>query len=246
MPCRRAALLTPAIALATIAWAGGPSAAAQTQGGYDVSWPQCGATLPAAPAFGVVGVTDGLPYSTNPCLATEYTWAAGSGTPALYMNLAEPGRRSVHWNRGGPRPCSGSSSDTGCAYDYGWQAAQAAFSAAASTVTGSPAASAWWLDIETGNTWSSSSSLNRADIQGALDALAAKHVAGLGVYSTASQWRTITGGWTVAAPVAADWLAGAGSSAQAATWCTTVSGFSGGRVTLVQYPAGAYDGDVAC
>lgn len=74
---------------------GGGSTAAT---GYDVSWPQCGSTLPTSTAFGIVGVNDGLANNTNPCLADELTWAANTsngsaGTPEvqLYVNTADPG-----------------------------------------------------------------------------------------------------------------------------------------------------------
>lgn len=40
--------------------------------GYDVSYPQCGGRLPKDLAFGIVGVSDGLAYGQNPCLAQQY------------------------------------------------------------------------------------------------------------------------------------------------------------------------------
>jgi hypothetical protein len=215
--------------------------------GYDVSWPQCGSRLPSGAIFAVVGVTYGLPYSANPCLASEYKWGRSTGrAPDLYMNLAEPGNGSVHWNKGGPRPCSGASNDAGCAYDYGWEAAAAAWSVAAAD---NPAASRWWVDIETGNTWAATPALNTADIQGAVDSLASLGARATGVYSTGYQWGQITGGASLAASsvgAPADWLAGASSATKATSWCTGKPGFSGGRISVVQYPAGSFDGDVTC
>lgn len=65
----------------------------------------------------------------------------------------------------------------------------------------------------------------------------------LGVYSTAAQWKQITGGETLAAP---DWVAGASSASQALSWCTPSYSFNGGPVTVVQYPAGSFNGNAAC
>ncbi|MDE2281571.1 MAG: hypothetical protein KGJ92_02215, partial [Actinomycetales bacterium] len=61
--------------------------------GYDISFPQCGGTLPTGMGFGIVGVNDGRPYTTNPCLATEIQWATSSlaATPQFYVNTANPG-----------------------------------------------------------------------------------------------------------------------------------------------------------
>lgn len=56
-------------------------------------------------------------------------------------------------------------------------------------------------------------------------------------------------GWNAAAHALAvpNWVAGASSAAQARSWCTLgTKSFTGGPVALVQYPAGAYDGDIAC
>ena len=42
--------------------------------GNDVSYPQCGSTLPGAPAFGIVGVNGGLANDLNPCLGPSSSY----------------------------------------------------------------------------------------------------------------------------------------------------------------------------
>jgi len=213
-----------------------------TVGGYDISWPQCNNPYPANPAFGIVSASDGLAYSDNRCLASEYAWAAGAARPpGFYMNTADPGSQSVHWTTPGPRACGGSSDDLGCAYNYGWNAADHAFAYAAAQTTGT-ATTVWWLDIETSNTWSANTAANNADITGMIDYFQAKLLT-VGVYSTKFQWTQITGGLALAVP---NWVAGATSSSQAASWCSGAYSFTGGPVSVVQYPAGSFDGDVAC
>ena len=94
----------------------------------------------------------------------------------------------------------------------------------------------WWLDVETGNSWSTSNlALNRDAIQGAVDRL---NQTGLpvGVYSTASMWKTITGGSFTPNGLAADWVA-AGS-------CSTP--FTTSPVWLTQSTFGGVDHDTAC
>src|SRR5262249_7506279 len=162
----------------------------------------------------------------------EFSWAATAPhAPGVYMNTANPGAQSVRWTLPGPKSCGGASDDLGCAYNYGWNAAVHAFEDP--TAQGANP-TAWWLDIETHNTWSTSATSNLADIQGMIDYLGAQGRT-VGVYSTGFQWNTITGGAALAVP---NWVAGASSVSQAASWCTTSRSFSGGVVALVQYPAG--------
>ena len=39
--------------------------------GNDISWPNCTSKVSTSTKFGIVGVTAGLGYSTNPCLTKE-------------------------------------------------------------------------------------------------------------------------------------------------------------------------------
>lgn len=94
-------------ALAAAGGHGGGGGSSSTTGN-DVSYPQCGSTLPSSPAFGIVGVNDGLANNLNPCLGpsatypsysqSELYWAVARSTGAttqpkasLYVNTADPG-----------------------------------------------------------------------------------------------------------------------------------------------------------
>ncbi|MHB1924408.1 MAG: hypothetical protein ACYCSJ_06945 [Acidimicrobiales bacterium] len=84
------------------------SATAPVAPGYDVSYPQCGSSLPSGGAFGIVGLNDGLANNLNPCLGpssaypsytqSELYWSVASSTgqssqpkSSLYLNTADPG-----------------------------------------------------------------------------------------------------------------------------------------------------------
>src|ERR1039457_2468788 len=62
-----------------------------TPGGNDVSYPQCGVTLPSQQAFGIVGVNEGLANTTNPCLADEKAWAPPL-IPRKHLGLVQRGQ----------------------------------------------------------------------------------------------------------------------------------------------------------
>jgi len=216
--------------------------------GYDVSYPQCGGSLPANPAFGIVGVSDGLAYGENPCLAQQYAWAlAAPKAPAFYMNTGNPGSLAtrVNWYaQNGPEPCS-RTNEAGCAYNYGFHAARDAFEYASlqSSVSAATTA-AWWLDVETMNSWSTDHSLNVRDIQGSIDYLrTTAGVATVGIYSTGYQWGQITGGANLGVTVP-NWVAGALNVKRAPGMCSST--FSGGKVRLVQYISGGFDANYVC
>jgi hypothetical protein len=225
--------------------------------GYDVSYPQCGAKLPGGGTLAVVGVTNGLPWSTNPCLASEFAWASRKPQAAeFYMNTANPFTASSHWAARagtGPRKCANLADPASqdCAYNYGWNSALDAVQRAAAATTQAIAGShAWWLDVETGNSWNGTTAANAADLQGSVDYLRAQGVGAIGIYSTGFQWGQVTGGYQVGAkgslPAPTNWVAGASSARDAGGWCRPSYSFSGGRVTMVQYPSGSFDGDLIC
>jgi hypothetical protein len=229
---------------------GGP----RTPRGYDISYPQCGSPLPSNPSFTIIGVNGGRVFSTNPCLAAEIAWGGGAAAE-LYANTGNPGPAlSSFWPYGqiSPRFCDGVNPDTvDCAYDYGWNAAQHSFQTAQAAygslgITTSPAATRWWLDVETSNSWRDDAALNVAALQGELDSLRSAGVAQLGFYSTTSQWTTITGGTTAFSP-APSWGAGAPSERSARSLCAnTLTSFTGGPLAMVQYMYQGFDADVRC
>ena len=250
-----------------------PVTPAPTSVGYDVSWPQCDQILPTRPAFAVVGVNGGLANNTNPCLSSQLAWAAGAvgqtrePPVALYVNTANPpadeaawwptssnypvGSRSVVPNPYGV--CTGDDTPA-CSYVYGY--AKAYDNA---TVRGvpDPASYFWWLDVETDNTWSPDLIANRAALEGMThyyrDIL---KVAGVGIYSTGSQWSRIVGGLgpvtSGTAPARPSnlnglpsWLAGARSLAGAQAHCS-LTALTGGTVTVTQYLMDNLDHNYSC
>lgn len=87
---------------------GGGGQTSSSVAGNDISYPQCGSSFPAAPAFGIVGLTGGLANDLNPCFGpsasyptygeSELYWAVASsvgGTgqqkASLYVSTADPG-----------------------------------------------------------------------------------------------------------------------------------------------------------
>src|SRR3954454_12450145 len=100
-------VLTPVSALAAKKPPKGRGDAGAT--GYDVSYPQCGGALPPSPSFGIVGVNNGIVYSSNPCLASQYAWAVNATSTtgpkvSFYANTANPGPSSSHWPTGATTP----------------------------------------------------------------------------------------------------------------------------------------------
>ena len=245
-----------------------PSAAVGATG-HDVSAPQCGRTLPEIGAFGIVGVNGGRAFSENPCFATEYEWAKRRpAAPGVYVNTGNPAPRSdFYWPASGSRDpalCRDATStrDPGCAYDYGWHAAAKAL-AVADRVDPGLRNRTWWLDVETANSWNGDGTANAADLQGAVDLLRSKGVARVGLYSTAYQWRTITGGYTASSAATFRtawrpaftpryrletlplWIATTGDLAAAKAACSTT--FTGAPAQLVQYVDGSgIDANYVC
>ncbi len=238
------AVVAVCLALAGLGVAAGPALASgplYTRGavGYDSSTYQCG--LPARGAFAVVGVTNGRPFTHNPCVAAEL--ASAPGAPAVYMNTGYSPVYASHVTAGCSARAAGVSGTAiqRQAYAIGCSEAETARSDLYSA-TGKRVRS-WWLDVETANSWSDTNLLlNRAALRGAIDFLKARGAI-LGLYSTSRQWTEVTGGW--AAPgFDGNWVAGAGSSAQAAAMCG--DSITGAPVWLVQFVRQGLDADRAC
>lgn len=100
-----AVLAVPALAAPALAktHGGGHGGGLSGGTGVDVSYPQCGSTLPTGQAFGIVGVNGGLANDYNSCLRSEWTYALGSaGTTKqakaqAYLNTGDPGNTVADW-----------------------------------------------------------------------------------------------------------------------------------------------------
>lgn len=228
--------------------------------GNDVSWPQCGTELPRPAEFAVFGVNAGRPDTTNPCLAAQLAWAAGTATAAdgspvpVYVNTANPGPNGSWWwpasnaydGNALTNPygvCDGTSSPA-CAYVYGYAMA---FEDANLRGVPDPAHRVWWLDAETGNSWSADPTANKADMEG-MTAYLASIGAAVGIYSTAQQFDEIA---AVIDPGSnlnelKNWIPGADSTVSAQENCSGNPLTPGGIVTLAQFTVDSLDYDVAC
>ncbi len=247
----------------------GTAHASHTSVGYDVSHPQCDAELPRQRAFAVVGVNGGIATRANPCLAEQLEWAAESSGAVpfqpgaqLYLNTANPGQVRflvTTWPQSGTTPygaCDGANSRA-CSWQYGWERAQhsvTTFFTDAAEEAGlhtSPTRYAWWLDVETMNTWQSGSAealaRNRATLEGMATYLISRG-ARVGLYSTHQQWDRIAGDVEPGSILTgrANWLAGATTLEDAEANCDEPPLVPAGRVTLAQYVVDELDHNHSC
>jgi hypothetical protein len=216
--------------------------------GYDYSYIQC-ATRAPTPKFGIVGVNAGYPFTYyNSCLSTEFAAASKTGNAAVYINTGyDPSYTQID-GRHTTQDCADKSASVSgtpaqqAAWAVGCSEAQRDESYATAQSAATP--KAWWLDVETSNSWSSSDlSLNRLTIQGILDTLRPATAVPIGVYSTSLQWNVITGGYKP--PVDANWVATGQSTLKRAKRYCSSTGFTGAKVWLVQYVT-TYDRDYVC
>jgi hypothetical protein len=242
-----------------------PAYAASTStkpNGNDVSFPQCRKTLPAAHAFGIVGVNDGRADTTNPCLTSEMTWARHSSGPtrqpkvSLYVNTGEPGKHKVaDWPRNNHDPISGTAvrdpygkcagkDDRACAWQFGRNMAE--LDARIRGIS-KPGRYRWWLDVETITTWDASTWNNRADLEGMVSYFH-RIGAAVGIYSTTFQLHKILKiiPSTSVLYRLADWIPGARTLAQAQANCRSAPLTGRGVVTLTQWEKSKIDHDFSC
>jgi len=230
--------------------------------GDDVSYPQCGKTLPSRQAFGIVGVNGGRANTTNPCLAKEIAWAQDSSgitrqaRVSFYVNTADPGNLKVaDWPAsnddpitrvvvGDPYGVCARRDDRACAWQYGWNAAERD---ARTRGISRPGRYRWWLDVETITSWEPSTRNNRADLEGMVAYF--RRIGGtVGIYSTTSQWDKIakTIPSTSSLYRLADWIPGARTLAQAKANCRLVPLTGRGIVSVTQWAASKTDHDFSC
>jgi hypothetical protein len=234
--------------------------AARVATGYDISWPQCGGAMPQSSSIAVVGVDDGHPFSQNPCLRQEAQWASTASQRGQYMVVDSP----VGWSSSsvfasadhGPAGNCVSTDFVCQSYNWGYNAAYADVAYADSQGATSPQ---WWLDVELptsgsinaggsncyqANFWVCDPKANSAVVTGAVAALRQQGKQA-GVYSTQSQWQSITGGAPLKLPI---WIAGYDYGP--ATYCDPNNAatywFALGSPQLVQSMPGTFDPDTAC
>ncbi len=255
-------LASPATALAAKPAHGGGGGSTSVVTGNDVSWPQCNKSLPKGQLFGIIGVNDGLANTTNPCFSTELAWAetsvgsTGQGKAALYVNTANPGNLGVaDWPTSNTDPLTGAvdtdpyGTCTGldnqaCAYQYGHNMAE--LDAQTRIGSNNPASFKWWLDVETNNSWETTTANNTADLEG-MTAYFESLGSSVGLYSTTTQWNQIAGTVSSTSNLYGldSWLPGSSNLSSAKNACT-LPALTGGKTTVTQYVAKRVDYDYSC
>lgn len=259
-----------AIACLLFGWQAGPARAADngprtppplaTVPGIDISWPQCGTELPESPGFAVIGLNDGRPDTTNPCLVEQLAWASGTAGAAagypvpVYVNTANPGPGGPGWwpasnAHGGTDvatpygTCDGTST-AACAYIFGYTKA---FDDVHFPSVQDPTHRLWWLDVETENNWSPDTRANTAVLEG-MTAYLQSIGAEVGIYSTGYQFGEITGTANPGSNLSTlkEWIAGADSATSAQANCADAPLTPGGTITLTQFTTETFDYNITC
>lgn len=205
--------------LAVLQTPAGAATSPYSGSGYDASYGQCGATT-YPPGFAIIGLGGGRPFTTNSCLTQEWAGAASASasgtpsTPSLYFNTGYAGAygkdiTATCQNAAPHAPIPpGTSSHQASVERKAWEIGCSEADYAVAKAPGTPAM--WWADVETGNSWSSSTTYNDFTIDGLSYAMSTLTggVAG-GFYSTPSMWTKIAGANFVSTPaITADWEPG--------------------------------------
>jgi Domain of unknown function (DUF1906) len=178
--------------------------------GFDVSYPQCGVSLPSTGGgFAIIGIANGRPITANPCRAAQWSWAQQQSAAAVYVNTSDPADRDpAVWGQ--------------------VAATSALFGIHA---TGVPQGTTVWLDVETDNQWVGSWNRHVTVLQTMAQAIADAGYR-VGIYSSANLWYAITGNAIVNVPI---WYAtGPGTSRTALANCPNY-GFGGQKPSIVQW-----------
>ncbi|HET6818148.1 MAG TPA: hypothetical protein VFH66_13065 [Mycobacteriales bacterium] len=175
------------------------AAAATAPAGNDFSWPQCpkgvgdgqGKPLPSGSRrFEIVGLTNGVGFHENPCLASEWRYARGHASyVTAYTMLTYPTASQLKASATGHY---GTCSTLACRLqNNGW--AQGAFAdASLDRIGGHPPMV--WVDVEPRpqQPWSSNTSRNSLVVKAAISSLQ-HHGYRVGIYSVSSLWREVAG-----------------------------------------------------
>jgi hypothetical protein len=209
----------------------------QSSVGQDVSWPNCNIKDVPVNTFGIVGVNGGLSFHPNHCLG--YEAAQYRRNLSLYVNTGFPG--SPYDSKFMSLPLECGSVDVNClAYNYGYNAGKYAvnYSLSQGVVSNS-----WWLDVESINSWSDNTQVNRSSISGEIQAIKDSLKPSLiGFYGFPAGWSLLTSNWHLQYP---DWVATNSNFKNVAVQACKQQGFSSPNVILTQY-IGKTDLDLAC
>jgi hypothetical protein len=189
---------------------------------------------------GIVQATGAAGSAPNPCLAHEAAWAGAGLNLYVYMTYGtsatdEPG-------------CAG---DMAC--NFGYQAAIFAYDYA--QLKGVDPLVTWWLDVEFDPSWSSDTTENMEDVEGAINGLRGLGINNVGIYASPAVWNTIVGDYQPAVPLWLAWYTDNGpANCQNIAQYAQTNGYKlpTGPVFVTQYtsdagPGGSsLDGDYAC
>ena len=203
-PRRPRALLLATLLLGFLVHPLAQPARAATMFGHDVSWPQCpsavgGYGLPMPPdstGFVILGLTRGLAFTENPCLADQFGWVRDHGTPSHAYAMGTFPTESQLAAHGDHGPWE-TSTRSGQLRNVGY--AEAEFALASMDRLG------WrppmvWIDVEPrrAQPWPTGSATreeeNRFVLEGLMRGLQ-DHGFAHGLYSYAAGWHEITGDW---------------------------------------------------
>ena len=255
---RLCAAAMASVCAVTLAGCASQTASAESALGYDVSWPQCGQSLPEPSAFAIVGVNEDLPRKANPCFGEQLAWAqrsTGQSTQpkvAVYATAANPAQENVDtWPQSGSNQygeCDGQAT-TACAFTYG-QDRMDANKKTVETAGAKVGDFKWWIDVEPEYSWESDASgkvRNRAMLEGMVDVII-REGGQVGFYSDKPIWGNIVGEVPQDSSLFGkdNWMRGAHTPEEAQKNCQLPS-FNGGRVVMAQIVAdGQLDRDYSC
>lgn len=215
-----------------------------TTHGYDVSWPQCSGSravrMPSGhPSYVILGLTNGVGHTVNPCLGSQLNWAREHDVRVgAYLVASYPTRLQRRLAGTGLYGSCGRSERCRLHNDGARQAIDAVTTMRLLGLR----APRVWIDVEFRHThrWTRHNAANAAVVQGIARGLRHSHLP-MGVYTTSYMWHSIVGGYRLHVP---NWLpVGHGGVSKALRMCNTTG--SGGPTWLAQYTR-ALDMDLTC